>query len=147
LLVAGGTDGLSTGEGLAAILGDNRCRLAVGVIDGAVVGAGLARLGRFECERLLFRPPRSGDDDAYAADPPLAGEPSLATIDLLYVIPEARAVGVGEAVLDDLVGWCRERGCAGVDVPALPGARETKNFLEAAGFSARLLVMHRKLPL
>jgi len=38
-----------------------------------------------------------------------------------------------------------ERGAGGLDVPVLPGIRESKNFLEGAGLVARLLVMHRRL--
>lgn len=63
----------------------------------------------------------------------------------LYVEPGARGVGVGEAVLDQLVSFCAERGCAGVDALALPGERETKNFFEGSGFAARALVMHRRI--
>jgi len=69
----------------------------------------------------------------------------LAAVDFLYVDPPAREVGVGEALLDQIVLWAGERGAAGVDVRVLPGMRESKNFLEGAGFSARLLVMHRRL--
>jgi hypothetical protein len=32
----------------------------------------------------------------------------------------------------------------GIDAFALPGMRETKNFFEGSGFTARLLVMHRQ---
>lgn len=69
----------------------------------------------------------------------------LGVIDEIYVEPEARAVGVGEALVAGLVDFCRAAGCAGVDATALPGHREAKNFFERAGFSARLLVMHRSL--
>ena len=34
---------------------------------------------------------------------------------------------------------------AGVDATALPGDRLTKNFFESNGFTARLLIMHRRL--
>lgn len=69
----------------------------------------------------------------------------LGIIDDLFVEPDARAVGVGEAMMDLLLAWFRQCGCAGVDSTALPGARETKNFFEEAGFTARLLVMHNRL--
>ena len=74
------------------------------------------------------------------------GESSLGIVDACYVEPEARGVGVGRALLDDLVAWFASSGCRGVDVTALPGDRATKNFLEGAGFKARLLTMHRTLP-
>jgi GNAT superfamily N-acetyltransferase len=57
----------------------------------------------------------------------------------------ARGVGVGTALMDAAVAWCTERGCSGVDALALPGDRTTKQRLEAAGFSARLLTLSRRL--
>ena len=70
---------------------------------------------------------------------------TLGVIDDLYVEEEARAVGVGEAMMDVLLEWFRGEGCAGVDSMALPGARATKNFFEESGFTARLLVMHHRM--
>lgn len=69
----------------------------------------------------------------------------LGVIDDLYVDEGARSVGVGEAMMGELLAWFRERGCAGVDATALPGNRATKNFFEESGFTARLLVMHHRL--
>jgi GNAT superfamily N-acetyltransferase len=63
----------------------------------------------------------------------------------LYVEPEARGVAVGECLMNALLEWCSQRGCAGVDSYALPGDRSTKNFFEGSGFTARLLVMHHKM--
>jgi hypothetical protein len=54
-------------------------------------------------------------------------------------------VGVGEAVMDHLVAWCRAQGCFGVDSLALPGDRQTKNFFESFGLVARAIVVHRPL--
>jgi ribosomal protein S18 acetylase RimI-like enzyme len=64
----------------------------------------------------------------------------------LFVTEEARAVSVGEGILEELVAFCRAQGCAGVDAFALPGHRTAKNFFETAGFTARALVMHHELP-
>ena len=69
----------------------------------------------------------------------------LGVITDLFVESEARAVGVGERMMEELVAWFRTRQCFGIDAMALPGARETKNFFEESGFSARLLVMHHRL--
>lgn len=66
-------------------------------------------------------------------------------IEVLYVAPPARGVGVGEALMTEVVSWCAARECTGIDARALPGNREAKNFFEAAGFSARLLIMHHRL--
>ena len=70
---------------------------------------------------------------------------SLARITELLVLDGARGVGVGEALLHDLIAEAGARGCVGVDALALPGHRSTKNFFEGQGFVARLLTMHRPL--
>ena len=75
----------------------------------------------------------------------LEDERRLGIVTQIYVLPEARAVSVGEALLDTCIDWCRERECVGVDAHALPGNRETKNFFETAGLTARLIVVHRAL--
>lgn len=95
--------------------------VAVGTIDGTVVGYGVAHV-----ERL-----RDGD--------------LLGVVSDLYVEPDARGVGVGEAVMDLLLAWCTEQGCFGVDSLALPGDRHTKNFFESFGLVARAIVVHRAL--
>lgn len=74
-----------------------------------------------------------------------AGE-RVGVVDCLYVEPGARGVGVGSALTTRLVAAFSDLGCDAVDAPALPGDRETKQRFEAAGFSARLLVLHRRLP-
>jgi ribosomal protein S18 acetylase RimI-like enzyme len=69
----------------------------------------------------------------------------LGKVDALYVDPRCRSVGVGEAMMEEALGWFRAQGCVGVDAIALPGARATKNFFEESGFTSRLLVMHHRL--
>ena len=96
--------------------------MLVGEIDGAVVGYARARLDRLS----------TGDLHADLTD--------------LYVEPDAREVGVGEALLDAVIGWATAQGCTGIDSVALPGMRDTKNFFESAGMVARAIVVHRKLP-
>ena len=54
-------------------------------------------------------------------------------------------MGVGEAMMELVLAWCDERGCRGVDSLALPGDRETKNFFERFGLTARAIVVHRAL--
>lgn len=75
----------------------------------------------------------------------VSADADVAVIEELHVDPQARAVGVGEAMLDSILVWAKEQGCSGVDSFALPGARETKNFFETFGMTARLLVLHREL--
>lgn len=69
----------------------------------------------------------------------------LGVVTDIYVLPGARAVGLGEVLIDAVLAWCREQGCVGVDGLALPGNRETKNFFETFGFTARAIVVHRRL--
>jgi GNAT superfamily N-acetyltransferase len=75
----------------------------------------------------------------------LADGTKLGRVAEIYVEPGARAVGVGEAMIDQVLAWLAEEGCRGVDAYALPGMRDTKNFFETFGFTARLLVVHRPL--
>ena len=69
----------------------------------------------------------------------------LGVVREIGVLALGRGVGIGEALLASAVAWCRELGCRGIDSFALPGARETKNFFETFGFTARLLVVHTSL--
>ena len=93
----------------------------VGTVDGAVVGYGVIRLVALHDGAVLGR------------------------VTDIYVTPEARGVGVGEAMMDELLDWARGRGCVGVDSLALPGDRDTKNFFETHGLVARAITVHRAL--
>jgi GNAT superfamily N-acetyltransferase len=76
---------------------------------------------------------------------PLRDGSALAVLDEIYVEPEARGVAVGEAMMELVLTWCRERGLRGIDSLALPGTRETKNFFERFGLTARAIIVHRDL--
>jgi GNAT superfamily N-acetyltransferase len=104
-----------------AELGDEDRRLLVGTIDNTIVAYAVARIER------------------------LADGSLLGVVDDIFVESEARQVGLGEAMMQDLVAWCADRGCFGMDAMALPGHRSTKNFFEESGFTARKLVMHHSL--
>jgi GNAT superfamily N-acetyltransferase len=106
---------------LRETLDDPDAMLIAGTIDGAVVGYAAVRLDPF----------RDGG--------------VLAVLDDLYVDPDARGVGVGEAMMNEVLDWARARGCVGVDSVALPGNRATKNFFESFGLVARAIVVHRSL--
>jgi GNAT superfamily N-acetyltransferase len=108
-------------ERLAAALADPEQLVLAGTIDGALLGYAWVRVAVL------------GDGTR------------LGVVEDLFVEAEARGVGLGEAMMGDVLAWCRARGCAGVDAIALPGHRATKNFFEESGFTARLLVMHRRL--
>lgn len=111
-------------DSLRASLTDPDQLVLVGTIDGCPVGFGTARLAAVSESR---------------------GGGVVAVVDELYVEPEARGVGVGEAVMDMLVAWADDRGCLGIESLALPGMRDTKNFFEGFGLVARALVVHRPL--
>ena len=112
---------LPAGPSLTEALDDPSQLVVAGTIDDVVIGYTAVRT-----ERL-----RNGEVLGIVTD--------------IYVEPEARGVGVGEAMVDLVLDWCREQGCTGVDGFALPGNRQTKNFFETFGFTARGIVVHRRL--
>src|SRR5437588_6596159 len=108
-------------DSLKASLADDATRVVVGTIDGVPIGYAAVRV------EVLNDGSRLG------------------VVDDIFVEEGARQVGVGEAMMGDLVAWCEEQGCAGMDAMALPGHRSAKNFFEESGFTARKLVMHHRL--
>ncbi len=70
---------------------------------------------------------------------------TIAKLEHFVVDAEARSVAVGEAMMNEIIGWAGEHGCAGIDSQALPGDRSTKNFFESFGLKARLLTVHYRL--
>lgn len=106
---------------LAKTLESSDDEIAVGTLDGSVVGYGIVRIER------------------------LADGGLLGVIHDVYVEPAARELGVGEALMTYLLDWCKAAGCFGVDSLALPGDRETKNFFESFGLVARAIIVHRPL--
>jgi GNAT superfamily N-acetyltransferase len=106
----------------AAEMDDPRRHLIVGDLHGVTLGFGSARLVDLPGERVGM-------------------------IDELYVEPPGRGIGLGHAMAEQLMTWCRVKGCTGVDGLALPGNRATKSFFEGQGFTARLLVMHHAFDL
>lgn len=70
----------------------------------------------------------------------------LGQLELLFVEPGFRKIGVAEAMVDLAVERCLLWGMTGIDAPALPGNRNAKSFFEVHGFQARLLIMHRRFP-
>jgi ribosomal protein S18 acetylase RimI-like enzyme len=108
-------------DAYAALVARDDAHVVVGTIDDAVIGYGV----------VLVETLRSGA--------------RLGVVTDLFVEEEARGVGVGEAVVDALVAHCWAQRCMGIDASALPGHRAAKNFFETHGFTARALVMHRRL--
>jgi GNAT superfamily N-acetyltransferase len=108
------------GAYLADGLRDADRLLVVGLIDDVLVG-----MGSVICDRTR--------------------QETVGHLELIFVDPSARQVGVAEAMVEIVLNWCAEKDCVGVDAPALPGNRPAKAFFEEQGFLARLLVMHHPL--
>jgi GNAT superfamily N-acetyltransferase len=106
--------------GLERLIADRGRRVLVVTSGSEVVGLGIGRVDN-------------------------VGEAAVGLVDACYVARDARRGGLGRALVEALVSWFDDTGCRGVDVPALPGDRATKSLLEAAGFKARLITMHRPL--
>lgn len=93
----------------------------LGFIDEVAIGYALAR----------FEDLHDGDEILVVSD--------------IYVMPEAREIGVGELLLEALIDAGRARGAVGIDAFVLPGDRAAKNFFESHGMKARALLVHRSL--
>ena len=73
----------------------------------------------------------------------LAG--TVAHVDQVYVTPDARELGFGDALLEAAADEARSAGADVIEGHALPGDRETKNLYERAGITARLITVSRSL--
>ena len=106
---------------LAAMVEDPEATLVVGTIDDVIVGFGAAHR----------RPSVEG--------------PPVAVVTEIFTLPDARGVGVGEAMFEALGDWARAQGCGAIDSQALPGDRNTKNFFETFGVVARAITVSSRL--
>lgn len=108
-------------EQLSGMLADPDALVAVGAVDDVVMGCALVKVETLRDGTVLAR------------------------LEHLWVEPGAREVGLGGELMHLAKQWAKAAGATRLDANALPGNREAKSFLETAGFSARLIVMHRKL--
>ena len=69
----------------------------------------------------------------------------VAFIDDVYVTPDAREVGFGDALVAAAMAAGRAAGCGLIEGEALPGDRHVKNLYERAGITARLIVVSKAL--
>ena len=104
-----------------AVSSEGGTRVVVGLFEGVVLGYGLGSTELLENDQRLGR------------------------VEALIVHPEARGIGIGEEMMNELIVWLRSLGCFAVDSQALPGDRQTKNFFESFGLKARLLTVSRAL--
>jgi GNAT superfamily N-acetyltransferase len=93
----------------------------------------------------LFARREARADTSPAGLAALLADGSVAYVDEIYVEAGARGVGVGEALMDALVAWATAEECFGIDALVLPGNRESKNFFETFGLTARVITVHRAL--
>jgi GNAT superfamily N-acetyltransferase len=108
-------------DGFAALIGRSDTTVVLGTIHDVPIGFGVGRIEQLRDGR------------------------ALGVVDELFVEPEARSIGVGEAIVDVLLEFFTAHDCIGADALALPGNRATKNFFEQQGFVARAIVMHKRL--
>lgn len=66
-------------------------------------------------------------------------------VDWFYVMPDARQVGLGAALMNYVVNFARAKNCQRVTSVALPGDAKTKNFFESFGLKASLLTVGKEL--
>lgn len=100
---------------LQSMLDDAEQHCVVGTIDDVIVAFAAART-----EML-----RTGD--------------LIAEMTEIWVMPEARGVGLGEVMLDAIMDWARSEGCVSLEGSVHPGNRDAKNFFERAAMVTRLL--------
>ena len=75
----------------------------------------------------------------------LLGSDSIIRVDQVWITPEARELGFGDALLAAVIADASERGAVAVEGQALPGDRHTKNLYERAGIVARLITTYKPL--
>ena len=106
---------------LAQLIADPEAVLVAGIWDDTVVGYGWAQ--------LIVRQDGS----------------TIARIEELFVTPDARSVGVGESLFENLMQWAQGRELAAIEAFVLPGHREAKNFFETFKMTAHALIVHTRL--
>ena len=106
---------------LAGILEDGDSMLLMGCLDEVPLGFLWARI-----EPLLSQ----------------AQGRRVGVVRLVFTEMEARGVGIGSTMLESAMIELSGRGVDLFDARVSPGHRNAKNFFEAHGFSARLIVMH-----
>jgi GNAT superfamily N-acetyltransferase len=69
----------------------------------------------------------------------------LVVIEQVYVHPDARELGFGDALVAAAADYGRDAGATIIEAETLPGDRDIKNLYERAGITARLIVVSRRL--
>ncbi|MEC6988000.1 MAG: GNAT family N-acetyltransferase [Actinomycetota bacterium] len=66
---------------------------------------------------------------------------AISFIEGVFVHPDAREVGCGDALVDEARNIAKERGGRRLEAIALPGDRETKNLYERAAITAKAITV------
>ena len=75
----------------------------------------------------------------------LADPMPVVRVDRVYVEPDARELGFGDALVATAMQWGREVGAELFEAETLPGDRNLKNLYERAGVTARLITVSKRL--
>jgi GNAT superfamily N-acetyltransferase len=87
----------------------------------------------------------AGIDDVVLGVAVVARTEAHARIELIYVDPDARGIGLGDDLMRAVLDNVRQWDVPEIQAEALPGDRETKNLFERAGLVARLIVVSAPL--
>lgn len=105
-------------------------------------GSEAAMIDPFAADCLLVAHIGSSPAVGFAAVDVLAPR---CTIRSIFVGGEFRDVGVGAGLLGAVCDLAIDEGCRVLDASALPGDRDTKNFFETHGLTAREIIVQRRL--
>lgn len=67
------------------------------------------------------------------------------TIRYVYVLPDCREVGIGDALVQHLIAYAKARGINYLASSAQPGDRATKNLFERHGLVAQTIIVGKSL--
>jgi ribosomal protein S18 acetylase RimI-like enzyme len=70
---------------------------------------------------------------------------TVASIEHVYVVPDSREVGLGDALIQTLLSELRTRGVQSIEAQALPGDRGMKNLFERHGLIAQTILVGKSL--
>ncbi len=102
-------------------LGRDDRLVLVGTVDGYIAGLALAMIGKHEPNERV------------------------ADVEIIFVEPPFRDLGLGEGLVTAVAVWARENRCVEIELRARPGDRNTKSLGERLGFVAQLIVMRKDL--
>jgi len=70
---------------------------------------------------------------------------TVASIQHVYVVPDSREVGLGDALIQTLLSEMPTRGVKSIEAQALPGDRGMKNLFERHGLIAQTILVGKSI--